>query len=115
MGSDGVSVAAGDVNGDGKADIILGRHRTNDTVQILSGANPSITLNTLSPYGGGIGTYVAAGFLQRTGNANLVTGAGLGGSPRVQAFMWGGGVLFNEFFIDETFRGGATVAAGLAF
>jgi hypothetical protein len=84
----GVSVAAGDVNGDGKADIITGAGPGGGPhVKVFSGADFS-TLASFYPYAptfrGGVN--VAAGDMNGDGHAEVVTGAGPGGGPHVKVF-----------------------------
>jgi hypothetical protein len=61
------------------------------------------------------GLFVATGDLDGDGRDEIITGAGMGGGPRVRAFdgMTGAPVLGIDFFAyDSTFRNGVRVAAG---
>lgn len=109
----GVNVAAGDVNGDGRADLIVaagpggGPH-----VKVFDG----ITLTEVrsfyaySPLFTG-GVSVAVGDLDGDGRAEIVTGAGAGGGPHVKAFD---GRTLDEvrsfLAYDPMFSGGVDVA-----
>ncbi len=84
----GLSVAAADLNGDGKADIITGAG---------PGGAPhvkafdAVTLRTIASffaYGGTFtgGVNVSAGDLNGDGRAEIITGAGVGGAPHVRTF-----------------------------
>lgn len=111
----GVFVAAGDVDGDGMADIVTspdfggGPH-----VKAFSGADGSLLLNFFAydqSFRGGV--HVAAGDVNGDGRADVITGAGLGGGPHVRAFSGtDAAVLTNLFAYDPSFIGGVYVAAG---
>jgi hypothetical protein len=84
----GVRVAAGDVNGDGKADIITGAGPGGGPhVEAFSGANLQL-LQSFLAYDAGFrgGVYVAAGDVNGDGKADIITGPGIGGGPHVEAF-----------------------------
>ena len=117
----GVFVAAGDVNGDGLADIITGPGRGRvSSVNIFDrwgrneGADPSPSLRLL-PYGRSFkgGVRVAAGDVNGDGRAELITGSGVGGSPRVMTFDANDGNMLDSFLAyPKSFLGGVFVAAG---
>jgi hypothetical protein len=113
----GLYVAAGDVNDDGKADIITG---TGDgggpRVKVLDGATLGRTvLKDYFAYEDSFrgGVIVAAGDLDGDHKADVITGTGVGGGPRVIAFSGADDhVLRNFFAYEDAFRGGVLVAAG---
>jgi hypothetical protein len=111
----GVFVAAADVNGDGRADIVTGAGAGGGPhVQVFSGANLALlhSFYAYSPFFGG-GVSVAAGDVNGDGKADIVTGAGPGGGPHVVAYSGADlSVLASFFAFEPSFPGGVNVAAG---
>jgi FG-GAP repeat len=111
----GYSVAFGDVNGDGKADIIVGavigtRAKSGAIdrpgyVKVFDGANPATVIYTFNGYHAGdfFGWRVAAGDVNGDGKGEIVAGAhvgdggGLGDSGWVRVFDGATGTLLHQF------------------
>jgi hypothetical protein len=110
----GVRVAAGDVNGDGKADIITGAGAGGGpAVTVFSGADGSVLRSyfAFDPHFHG-GVYVAAGDVNGDGKADIITGAGPGGGPAVLVHSGPDGSVLQSFFaFAPAFAGGVRVAA----
>jgi hypothetical protein len=113
--SGGVYVAAGDINGDGKADIITGPDSGGGPqVKVFSGADGGL-LSSFFAYNPGWlgGVRVAAGDLTGDGVADIITSPGAGGAPQVNVFNGATAATEASFFAyDGAFRGGVFVAAG---
>jgi hypothetical protein len=113
----GVNVGVGDVDGDGKAEIITGAGPGGGPhvrVLKLSGANVT-ELRNFFPYNQAFrgGAFVSAGDLNGDGKAEIVTGAGAGGGPHVRAFDGVTGAEVRSFFAYvASFSGGVNVGVG---
>jgi len=121
----GTRVASGDVNADGVPDLVvsagfLGGPR----VAVFDGA--SVAANTPARVGADFfayedtlrnGAFVSAADFDNDGFADILTGAGPGGGPRVtvfsgREFLAGRQTRLADFFAGDTaLRGGVTVAA----
>jgi hypothetical protein len=108
----GISVAAGDLDGDGRSDLIVGTLSQSALVRAFNGANgqqmysffPFDQVNT-------DGVFVAAGDLDGDGRDDMIVGAGAG--PRVSVFSGQNGTPIRSFFAySDGYRGGVTVASG---
>jgi hypothetical protein len=115
----GLHVGAGDVDGDGFADIVTGAGPGGGPlVQVFSGFSGAVIQQFFAyapEFLGGV--YVAAGDVTGDGFADIVTGAGAGGGPHVRVFdgVTGAqipGVLGSFYAYVPVFTGGVRVAAG---
>jgi hypothetical protein len=110
----GVSVAGGDVNGDGIEDIIVGAGPgAGPHVRIFNGKDLSQMANYYaydSAFKGGI--VVASGDVDGDGDDDVITGAGAGGGPHVKVFEGDSSDVLESFFaFDPGFHGGITVGS----
>jgi FG-GAP-like repeat/FG-GAP repeat len=110
----GVRVAAGDVDGDGTADIITATGQGfAPHVKVFSGTGAA-EIRSFFAYNSGFvgGVYVAAGDVNGDGKADIITGAGAGGGPHVKVFNGATGAELLSFFAYPGYTGGVRVAAG---
>ena len=118
----GVTVAAGDTNGDGFADVVVGAGPGGmPEVKVFDGKSLSMQ-NTqllddffafLTSFRGGVN--VAAGDLDGTGLAEVVVGAGPGGGPEFEVYGNGlaqGVASGAQFAYPDFFHGGVAVSVG---
>jgi len=106
-------VAAADVNGDGKADIVTGAGPGGGPhVEVFDGATNAV-LRSFFAYGAGFtgGVWVAAGDVNGDGKAEIITGAGAGGGPHVRVYNGADNALLASFFaFGGAFTGGVRVS-----
>jgi hypothetical protein len=107
----GVSVAAGDINSDGKADIVTGPGPGGGPdVRVFDGVSDAIQREFLaydSAFRGGVNVATIPGLL---GGVAIVTAPGAGGGPDVRIFLsrgFGEGGRFLAY--DPNFTGGVTL------
>jgi len=112
----GVRVAAGDINGDGFADVIAGAGPGGGPqVTLFDGRTLSVlsAFYALPPTFTG-GTFVAAGDLNGDGIAEIIAGAAPGGGPQVSVFNGRTSAIIDAFFAyPPTFTGGVRVGAAI--
>jgi len=98
----GARVAAGDMDGDGFADVIVGAGRgAGPQVTVYSGRTGAILSSFHAmPAGYRGGVFVAAGDVDGDGRTDIVTGAGAGGLPQVSTYD-GGGRALQSFFASN--------------
>ncbi len=109
----GVNIAVGDVNGDGKDEIITGSGKGGlPEVKIFD--YEGILIGKLLAYDESFlgGVKVAVGDVNGDGKAEIITGAGAGGGPHVRIFDFNGQVISQFFAYNKNFKGGVNVACG---
>ena len=110
----GVRVAAGDVNGDGRADLV-GVAEAPGGLRLVVWRHPdgAPVASVALPAGMGTDVLVATANLSGDGAAEIIVGSGAGGGPRVRVFD--GRTLAETGSFDafaSGFSGGVRVAAG---
>lgn len=110
----GVTVAVGDVNGDGSDDIVVGAGPGGAPhVKAYDGKTGAEIFSHYvfdERFRGGVN--VATGYTSFDWREDIVVGAGAGGGPHVKAFNVYGYEQQNFFAYDPSFAGGVSVAAG---
>ena len=109
----GAFVAAGDVDGDARADVIVGAG-AGPRVKVFDGANGQLRSSFLA-YGATseAGVRVGAGDVDGDGRADIVAGPGRGASPHVKVFSGANGATLRSFMAyGPSFSRGVFVAAG---
>jgi hypothetical protein len=97
--SGGVRVAAGDVNGDGKADVLTGAGPGGAPhVEVFDGTNLNHVLVSFLAFDVGYagGVFVAAGDLDGDGKADMIVSQGQGNPARVRIFRGRDGTLRDD-------------------
>jgi glucose/arabinose dehydrogenase len=111
----GIYVGSGDVNNDGRADIIVGAGPGGGPhVKVFSGVNfaPIRSFFAYAP-NATMGVTVAGGDVNNDGIDDIITGPGAGGGPHVKVFHGTTLATLRSFFaFAPTFTGGVFVSSG---
>ncbi len=127
----GVNIAVGDIDGDGRADIVTGAGDVGGShVKVFSGMGLFPTDGYALQVAPGpeayiirqffaydaqyhVGARVAVADVNGDGRADIVTAPGFNGGPHIRVFSGTDGTLYREFFAyDVNFRGGVYISAG---
>lgn len=109
----GVHVAAGDLDKDGIAEIIVGAGKGMDPVVNIF-RNDGIVLDSFLVYNKNFrgGVNVAVGDLEGDNYPEIIIGASEGGSPHVKVLRYDGMQISSFFPYSTEFKGGVDVATG---
>ncbi len=108
----GIEVATGDVNQDGRDEIIVARKSGLSQVKVFNfrGQELASFMAYAPNFKGGV--HLASGDLDGDGRDEIITGAGAGGGPHVRVFEYTGKVKSQFYAYAKNFHGGAYVAVG---
>lgn len=110
----GVFVAAGDVDNNGKAEIIAAPgYGSVPVVRVFEGTGGLKREFLAYDQGFNGGVHVSAGEADNSGFDRIVTAPSFGGGPHVRVFDGNGNIQKEWFAYDGGFKGGVNVAAGL--
>ena len=111
----GVTVAVGDVNGDGRGDIITGAASASAAHEKVFDGVSGAEIRSFFAYDVGFngGVFVAGGDVNGDARDDLITGPNAGGAPNVKVFSGTDLAPLASFFAYAVgFTGGVRVAAG---
>jgi fibronectin-binding autotransporter adhesin len=111
----GISVAAGDIDNDGRADIIVGAGAgaPSGHVKAFSGQDNSLLRSFLAFEGFAGGVTVAAGDIDGDKRSDIIVGSAAPALPHVKVFSGADTTLLRSFFaFDAGSPGGVQVGAG---
>jgi hypothetical protein len=104
-----LSVAVGDVNGDGIGDLIVGAQAPNGHVKVFDGATGTL-LQSFYSFPGFNGTVsVGAADVNGDGHADILVGANGAANSHIKAFSGADGSLLSSFFAFPGFNGSVAV------
>ncbi|MBA3316191.1 MAG: hypothetical protein H0T47_23240, partial [Planctomycetaceae bacterium] len=110
----GISIAVGDVDGDGKAEIFAGLASKGGAIRVFDGATGGM-LSAFYAYNQNFsgGLNIAAGDVDGDGRVEVIAAPVSGLGPAVRVFEAISGKVRSAFYVYEnSFRGGVNVAAG---
>lgn len=110
----GMNVAAGDLDGDGKAEIIAALAGPSPAAVRVYDVSKRMMIREFAGVGGGFegGLNVAVGDADGDGKNDILVAPNGGGGPHVHVFRGDGSPMGNFFPYAETYRGGVLLAAG---
>jgi fibronectin-binding autotransporter adhesin len=107
----GITVAAGDVNGDGRADIVTGTTDSPNHVKVFDGSTLGLRASFFAYPGAPIGVRVATGDVDGDGRADIITGAA-SSATHVKVFRGTDLGLLRSYFAYSGVAAGVWVAGG---
>ena len=108
----GIRVAAGDLTGDGKAEIVTAPSGGATTIRVYSGSGTQLTSFQAGDPAQTPGAFVAVGDVSGDGRADIVVGSGASPTPWIRAYSYNAGVVTELGAVTPAITTGVRVAVG---
>lgn len=110
----GTNLAVGDVNADGKNEIITVPASGTSTAKVRIFRNTGSIVKQFTAYGGSVkgGFHVVAGDVNTDGTVDVIISPGPGNAPQIAMFKGNGSLIGRVNAYSSSFRGGVLVSVG---
>lgn len=111
----GVDVAAGDIDGDDRDELVVGQFTDGQAwIKVYKVNEEKTILNEFLAFSGTFrgGVRLGCGDIDADGRDEIIAGTGFGGGPQIKVFELDGRIIMNFSPFHTDFRGGVDVASG---